>query len=222
MLPGTLTPSIRVSSSSRRKVPHAGGYSLSDSLRTYGSHAGRQGVRRSPRPCQGRAPGPSLLPLTQLSRTGSWAPAKLALFSRPTPPVMDGETEARKEKGVVQNDRGRAWTRTQASLCIRAPPSQGSLPQLKSGLLLCLVIGEQKGGEGRGGEERGEVSLGPGRELEAPGNTRPPWDLQTAPPPSSVRGCSPKHPHAPRTFSPAPTPGTGIAASPDRHSQGAA
>lgn len=116
---------------------------------------------------------------------------------------MDGETEARK-KEVVQNDHGRAWTRTQASLCIRAPPSQRSLPQLKSGLLLCLVIGEQKGGEGRGGEERGELSLGPVRELEAPGSTRPPWDLQTAPPPSSVRGCSPKHPHAPRTFSPAP------------------
>lgn len=34
VLPGTLTPSIKVSSSSRRKVPHAGGYSLSDSLRT--------------------------------------------------------------------------------------------------------------------------------------------------------------------------------------------
>lgn len=42
MLPGTLTPSIKVSSSSRRNVPHAGGYSLSDSLRTYRNHAGRQ------------------------------------------------------------------------------------------------------------------------------------------------------------------------------------
>lgn len=37
VLPGTRTPSISVSSSSRRKVPQAGGYSLSDSLRTWGA-----------------------------------------------------------------------------------------------------------------------------------------------------------------------------------------
>lgn len=50
MLPGTLTPSIKVSSSSRRKVPHAGGYSLSDSLRTYRSHMGRQGEKSGDSP----------------------------------------------------------------------------------------------------------------------------------------------------------------------------
>lgn len=42
VFPGTLTPSIRVSSSSRRKVPHAGGYSLRDSLRTYRGHARKE------------------------------------------------------------------------------------------------------------------------------------------------------------------------------------
>lgn len=50
MLPGTLTPSIKVSSSSRRKVPHAGGYSLRDSLRTYGRHV--RGRRSSGDPRQ--------------------------------------------------------------------------------------------------------------------------------------------------------------------------
>lgn len=47
VLLGTRTPSIRVSSSSRRKVPQAGGYSRSDSLRTCKSH-GREGGEGTP------------------------------------------------------------------------------------------------------------------------------------------------------------------------------
>ena len=59
VLPGTRTPSIKVSSSSRRKVPQAGGYSLRDSLRTCRSHTGRQHEKSGDAT---QAPDPSLLP----------------------------------------------------------------------------------------------------------------------------------------------------------------
>ena len=86
VLPGTRTPSIKVSSSSRRKVPHAGGYSLSDSLRTYRSHVGRRGeTSETPQNVPAACPRPTLAPARRAdcaptSRTGSQTPCKVSLM----------------------------------------------------------------------------------------------------------------------------------------------
>lgn len=139
MLPGTLTPSIKVSSSSRRKVPHAGGYSLSDSLRTYRSHVGRQGEKSGdpPRTC----PTPIFAPThsaecAPTSRTGSQTPTKLASSSCPTPPITEGETEAQKEKRTVQTHHGRAGPGPRAPSEPGHYHPRGALPQLKPGFQL--------------------------------------------------------------------------------------
>lgn len=93
MLPGTLTPSIKVSSSSRRKVPHAGGYSLRDSLRTYRRHEreGGMGNQDGPRPVA-VCTVPLPFPLNTLSQ-GSPGSQNISLTMESIPHVTKGETE---------------------------------------------------------------------------------------------------------------------------------
>lgn len=61
-------------------------------------------------------PGPTFAPTPRaeyapMSRTGSQTPAKLASASCPSP-LVTGESDTQKEKGVGQNPCGRAWTRS--------------------------------------------------------------------------------------------------------------
>lgn len=130
MLPGTLTPSIKVSSSSRRKVPHAGGYSLRDSLRTYRRHA-RRWLRNqeTPRPvtvCLVPIP----FPLNTLSQDDPDSQT-ISLAAEATPHVTKEKLRS-KGKERYPGHRGNTGTRRQGP----SPPRHGSLEHRGA---LCLA-----------------------------------------------------------------------------------